>query len=144
MNEPRRAVLYSPALLALAVDLARFPYDPAAARIGHARSRTCGSTVLLSSQIGEHLADVGLKVTACAVGQAAAAIFVRSAAGRTAADCQLSLEEIAGWLKGERALPQWPGFDALAAIRDYPGRHEAIQLPWRAAIDALCKDTAGG
>lgn len=144
MNEPRGAALYTPALLALAVELAALPYDPSAPTLGHARSRTCGSTVSLSSRSGKQLEGIGLKVSACAVGQAAAAIFARSAGGRTAEDCQVALYEIADWLAGKGQLPGWPGFAALAAIPAYPGRHEAVQLPWRAAIDALCKDADGG
>jgi hypothetical protein len=37
-------------------------------------------------------------------------------------------------------LPDWPDFSLLEAARDYPGRHGALQLPWRAALDALSKE----
>ena len=30
-----------------------------------------------------------------------------------------------------------PELEAIAAARDFPGRHGAILLPWRAALDAL-------
>ena len=143
MSGPRAAVLYSPALLQLAVDLARYPFNISAIAIGSARSRTCGSTVELSSRSGDAIDEPGLKVAACAVGQAAAAIFAAHAQGRTLGDCERALDDIVGWLGGSGGLPNWPGIAALEAARDYPGRHEAIQLPWRAAIDALCKATGG-
>lgn len=144
MTAPRGATLYSPQLLALAVDLAGYPIQPSAPALGYARSRTCGSTISLSSGSTEIIASIGLKVSACAVGQAAAAIFAQSASGHTLEECREHLEQIRCWLADERGLPTWPGFEALSAARDYPGRHEAIQLPWRAAIDALCNAQGGG
>ena len=87
MTASRGAVLYSTALLSLAVDLANFPFDASAIATGHARSRTCGSTVELSSRSEHEIANLGLKVAACAVGQAAAAIFAREAAGNNRNDC---------------------------------------------------------
>ncbi|WP_369025241.1 iron-sulfur cluster assembly scaffold protein [Qipengyuania sp. RANM35] len=137
-------VLYSPQLLSLAVELADYPIRTSAPALGHARSRTCGSTIALSSMSTGVVSEPGLKVAACAVGQAAAAIFARSAEGLTARELQEHLEEIAVWLSGGEGLPRWPRFTALIPARDYPGRHEAIQLPWRAAIDALCKGEGGG
>ena len=139
MTAPRGAVLYSPALLALAVELADYPFDPHARRIGSARSRSCGSIVDISMNGSDSISDFGLKVAACAVGQAAAAIFARSANGKSAEDCAGAVAEIRDWLGGAGRAPDWPGFEALAAARDFPGRHEAILLPWRAAIDALSK-----
>ena len=144
MTARRGSVLYSPALLSLAVGLSDYRFNPAAIATGRARSRTCGSTVALSSGDEGHIVDLGLKVAACAVGQAAATIFARSAAGKHRQDCEVALVEIRDWLSGSGQLPSWPGFEALEPARDYPGRHEAIQLPWRAALDALCKDAVGG
>lgn len=144
MTASRGAVLYSPALLSLATDLANYPFDASAPATGHARSRTCGSTVELSSRSKGEISGLGLKVAACAVGQAAAAIFARAAPGRTCAECAAALEEIRAWLSGDGQLPPWPGLAALEAARDYPGRHEAILLPWKAALDALCNPATGG
>ena len=81
MAAARAPALYSPKLLALAVELADYPYDPAAIACGTARSRSCGSVIDLSSSQGDRLETIGLKVTACAVGQASAAIFAREARG---------------------------------------------------------------
>jgi len=44
---------------------------------------------------------------------------------------------MAAWLGGAGQMPDWPGLAAIAAARDYPARHGAILLPWRAALDAL-------
>jgi hypothetical protein len=34
-------------------------------------------------------------------------------------------------------LPDWPDIQQIEPARDYPGRHGAIALPWKAALDAL-------
>lgn len=144
MTGPQRATLYSPAMLALAVELAAWPYDPAMPLHGHARSRSCGSVIACSARGTDVLEDFGLRVTACAVGQAAAALFARSARGRTRADLELALTRTTGWLGTGGARPDWPGIELLDPALAHPGRHEAILLPWRAAIDALCKERIGG
>ena len=137
MTSPPGGALYSPALLALAVELASYPFDPAALLIGEAHSRSCGSTIRISSDEG--FENLGLKVTACAVGQASAAIFARHVRGNDGAEIQTALAEIIDWLAGEGDTPTWPDIAMLEGAREYPGRHGAILLPWRAAIDALSK-----
>lgn len=146
MNAPSAAKLYTPDLLALAVQLARYPYDPALPLKGEARSRNCGSRIEigLSSDIEGRIETVGMRVTACAVGQAAAAIFAERAIGQTGWEITAALAEIEPWLRGTGDLPDWPGFSALSPARDHPGRHGAILLPWKAAADALCKAGQAG
>lgn len=138
------AALYTPEMLALAVELASWPLDPAAPHQGQARSPTCGSTIAMSIAGDQIVCAVGLRVAACAVGQAAAALFVRSAAGRSAGDIRASRDGIAAWLAGEGAMPDWPGLEILAAVPAYPARHGALLLPWNAALDALSKDAPPG
>ena len=139
MSGTPRAVLYSPELLALAVELADYPYDPSASRQGEAHSRSCGSSIRLSAS-GDTL---GLQVTACAVGQASAAIFARHFAAADTASIALAKDQIEAWLTGTSEQPDWPGIELLAPALPYPGRHGAILLPWRAALDALSKGGAG-
>jgi NifU-like protein involved in Fe-S cluster formation len=133
------AKLYTPELLALAVELAQHPLDPALQVVGEARSSTCGSTLALGLALDpagriEHL---GLRVRACAVGQASAAIFARHARGRDAADLDRALADLRRWLAGEGELPAWPDLALIAPAQAYPGRHGAILLPWVAAAIAL-------
>ena len=141
MTRPARATLYSPDMLALAVELARFPYDAEASYQGEARSRSCGSVLAVSFE--GKFENLGLRVTACAVGQASAAIFARHAKGKTAQDLEAAKSAIEIWLAGGADVPQWSDFDTLAPARDYPARHGAILLPWNAALDALSKGGAG-
>lgn len=131
--------LYTPEILALAVSLADSPYDPALPLQGQARSAACGSTLLASLELGPfgRIARIGMKAQACAIGQASAALFLRSAAGRTVQDIAASRSAIAAWLGAAGPIPGWPELALLAPARDYPARHGAILLPWDAALDAL-------
>jgi NifU-like protein involved in Fe-S cluster formation len=131
--------LYTPELLALAVDLARWPALTHAAARGDARSPTCGSTVAIDLELDAagRVADFGLTVRACAVGQAAAAVFAKGVVGRDRADLARALQDIDAWLEHGGDLPDWPGFAPLAPARDFPARHGAIRLPWKAALAAL-------
>ena len=140
MTGRSRGVLYSPELLSLAVELARYPYDADLPLKGEARSRTCGSRIELSCL--DRFADLGMRVSACAVGQAAAAIFAGGAPGKDIGRIAAAREQITGWLGGNGTLPDWPGIDTLAPALPHAGRHDAILLPWTAAERAL--SNAGG
>ena len=80
---------------------------------------------------------VGMQATACAVGQASAAIFARHAVGRSEAEIARGRKELEAWLVGSRTMPDWPDIQTIAPAREYPARHGAILLPWRAATEAL-------
>ena len=138
-------MLYTPEVLALATGLAAFPFDPAAPLTGEARSLTCGSSVKLSLWLDPHglIAGIGVAAHACAIGQASAALFAASAIETSATELAEADAAITDWLSGG-ALPQWPGFAAIAAARDYPARHSAIRLPWKAALAALASSATGG
>jgi len=132
-------VLYTPEVLGLATGLAEFAWDESLPLRGEARSRSCGSTVALALSLDDdgRVAKVAVKSHACAIGQAAAAIFARAAKGRTLDEIGESAREVEDWLAGEGELPRWPGISAIAAARDYPARHGAIMLAWKAACQLL-------
>lgn len=134
------AKLYSPEVLALATSLAALPLDDGLAARGFARSAACGSTIELGLALdGEgRIARIGIRPHACAIGQASAALFAAAACGRTRADIAAALVQLEQWLGDPPgALPDWPGLEAIAPARDFPARHGAILLAWRAALDAL-------
>ncbi|KMS59426.1 Fe-S cluster protein [Novosphingobium barchaimii LL02] len=133
------AVLYTPEVLGLTIELARYPLTDDLALRGEGRSKSCGSTITLglSTGAGGIVERIGVRSQACAVGQAAAAIFASAAAGFTSDQIAQARRAIAAWLGGEGDFPDWPRLDAIAAARDYPARHGAVMLPWNAALDAL-------
>ena len=126
-------------MLSLAVELADYPLDGASGVTSQLRSRTCGSTILLSVSTDDNgrIAALGLRVTACAVGQAAAAIFASAAIGRDEAGIAQARSGIAAWLAGKGDRPDWPRLEMLDPALAHPGRHEAVLLPWKAAEAAL-------
>lgn len=130
------APLYNREILALAVALAGFPRLDAPTRSGELRAPLCGSRVLLDLGFAAdgRVAQVGLAVEACALGQAAATLFARGAPGQSAAQLAAAHQGLADWLEGRvDSLPDWAGISALAPARDYPARHAAILLPFALA-----------
>ncbi len=139
MTDAPRGALYTRDLLALAVSLSDYPLDPTLPLKGEARSTTCGSTVMLTCSENENgqIEEVGLRASACAVGQASAAVFAKAAAGRTRDDLASARQAIAAWLSGDNAMPEWAGIEVLEKARAYPARHGAVLLAWDAALAAL-------
>jgi NifU-like protein involved in Fe-S cluster formation len=69
--------LYSPALLGLATGLARFPLTGDLPLRAETRSRSCGSVIALGVALdgAGMVARIGMQVSACAIGQASAALL---------------------------------------------------------------------
>lgn len=104
------------------------------------RSPTCGSRVCMTVQLdeGRRVERVSMQVTACAFGQAAAALVERHSCGRTHAQVSDAMLDLSHWLAGEHDHGSfWPGIDALKPARARPGRHGAILLPFRALLAAM-------
>lgn len=131
--------LYTPDILAAAMELTQFPWDETLPLKGSARSRSCGSVIEIALRLDERgrIVQLGIKPHACAVGQAAASRFARAATGRQVAELRETRAALAGWLGGEADRPDWPGIDLLDPARAYPARHGAILLAWDAAISAM-------
>ncbi|MXO85310.1 iron-sulfur cluster assembly scaffold protein [Altererythrobacter aurantiacus] len=135
--------LYSPRLLGLAVTLADYPIGERMTLSESVRSRTCGSIVTVAFDPSD-TSKIGISASACAVGQAAAAIFVADAEGREASSISAAMDAIASWLDDNGPLPDWADIEALAPAIPHKGRHEAILLPWKAAAVALSKGVTAG
>lgn len=138
MNAP----LYTTEILRLAASL---PEPMQLERIDGSssqRSPTCGSTVATQVQLNDgRIAAISQTVSACAFGQASAALVAGHARGRAHDEVEAALAQLAAWLSGERDdPPQWPGYEALAPARSRTGRHGAILLPLCALLAAM--DTA--
>ncbi len=132
-------VLYTPEVLALATGLARWPWDDDLVHQGAARSKSCGSTLAIGLALEPegHVERIGLRAQACAIGQAAAAVFAGAVAGMDRKQITQARDAMLSWLASEGGMPDWPGLEAIAAARGYPARHGAIMLAWNAACEAL-------
>lgn len=146
MNAGPTGRLYSPELLALATSLSEFPLTDDLCLRAQERSRTCGSTleIGLALDASGHIARLGMRVSACAVGQASAALFAQSAKGRSVDDIAIALARIESWLMANGTLPVWPGLAVLEPAKPYSSRHDAVLLSWRAALSALSKPEVNG
>jgi NifU-like protein involved in Fe-S cluster formation len=135
------ARLYSPELLGLATGLAAYPLTDDLPLRAEARSRSCGSVIALGLALddgGTSIDRVGMQVSACAIGQASAALLAGHARGAQPGQVIAVAEALAAWLAGKGDLPaDWPGLAALAPALAHPGRHGALLLPWTAAREAL-------
>lgn len=135
MNGP----LYTVEILRLAASLP--DWRPLERRDGLAskRSPTCGSTIETSVQLADgRIEALAQRVSACAFGQASAALVALQAPGHDRHHVQQALDAVSDWLSGAREDPgDWPGFEALAPARNRSGRHGAIILPLQSLLAAL-------
>lgn len=131
--------LYTPEVLAAAVSLSRYPLTDDLVLRGEARSKSCGSRIVLGLALDEvgQVTRVGMASHACAIGQACAAIFADGAPGRDAVKLRDARAAMVLWLRGEAAMPDWPGMALVAPAQAYPARHGAMLLAWQAACHAL-------
>lgn len=137
MNAP----LYDTALLRLAATIPHLGKLPDHHATAEKRSAVCGSRVTADVKLaGGKVVDLGLEVSACALGQASANIMASHAIGRTPEELAQARDALTAWLAGERDDPgSWPGLDQLARARPHTGRHAAIRLPFEAAAEAAAR-----
>ncbi|WP_070156181.1 iron-sulfur cluster assembly scaffold protein [Sphingobium phenoxybenzoativorans] len=106
------------------------------------RSPVCGSRVTVDVRMDDdgHLAELGLEVRACALGQASASLMAAHAMGMTAGELVDARDRLLAYLnKGERDLEFWPGLNVLAPAKAYPARHASIALSFEALAEAVQK-----
>jgi NifU-like protein involved in Fe-S cluster formation len=134
MNAP----LYNKDILRLAASIPHHQRlaDPQASV--EKRSPTCGSRVTADVRMADgRLAELGLDVKACALGQASASLMAAQAIGLTAAELADARDRLTAYLAGEsEALDFWPGLAVLAPARGYPARHASIRLGFEAIAEA--------
>lgn len=102
------------------------------------RSPICGSRVTVDLRLGPdgRVAEAGMLVRACALGQASAALLGEHVVGRSHAELAAARDALAAWLAGGSAAPDWPGLDVLAPAIPHSARHPSIRLAFEAAAEA--------
>lgn len=137
--------LYTRAILRLAVSIPHQQRLDNPDGTAELRSKTCGSKVAADVMLTDsgRLKDLGFEISACALGQASAAILGAQAIGKSAADIGSARSNLAAFLDGSIETPgEWPDIDNLAAAQGHKGRHAAILLPYDAVIAALADAAA--
>jgi NifU-like protein involved in Fe-S cluster formation len=140
--------LYPTEILALAADIPHLGAMPPGQgrpgeRVGRARKRSmvCGSEVEIEVRLDEEgrLADLGIEVEACALGQASASVLGGHAIGATLEEMAGARDALEAMLKSGAPAPEgrFSQLAALAPVRGYPRRHASTLLAWTAAVAAM-------
>lgn len=135
--------LYSGKLLEAAASLpARRDMGGVAAR-ARKTSRVCGSEVEVGLTVTDGvIGDVVLDTKACALGQAAASLFAKTAGGATPEEVRALRDGVRAMLKDGAEPPtgdRWAEIATLQPIAAYPARHASTLLVFEAAVAALDK-----
>jgi NifU-like protein involved in Fe-S cluster formation len=102
------------------------------------RSPICGSRVTVDVNIDPdgRVAELGMLVRACALGQASASLMGAEAIGKTPAQLVAARDSLAAWLASDGPLPAWPGLELFTPALPHSARHASIRLAFEAAAEA--------
>lgn len=131
--------LYHPRVLELAAEIPHLDRLTAPDATSTKVSRVCGSTVTVDLKLnGDRVADIGVDVQACALGQAATSVLAQHAVGSTVEELRAARDALRAMLKDRAAPPQGKFWELrhLEGVRDYPPRHASTMLAFDAAVEA--------
>ena len=103
-------------------------------------SKLCGSWVEIDLNIKEGLvSETALRVEACALGQASAAILQQAIIGASLDDITAAANALRAMLKegGEPPKGRFEKLALLRGVKDYPARHISTMLAFEAAREAF-------
>ncbi len=131
--------LYNTDILRLAASIPHHERLAAPMATAERRSPICGSRVTVDVNVGPdgRVAEVGLLVRACALGQASSSLLAAEILGRTPAELAAARDALTDWLAaGEGAAPEWPGLAIFTPALPHSARHASIRLAFEAAAEA--------
>ena len=105
-------------------------------------SRVCGSVIEVDLVVRNAIiTGYGHEISACALGQTAAAVVAREIVGTPVAEFRQLREQMHAMLKEDGAPPQgkWSDLRYLEPVRDYRARHMSTLLVFDAVVEALEK-----
>ena len=133
------STLYNRDILRLAASLVANDRLDTANGVAEARAPLCGSRIFVEVAFiadGE-IGGLAMRVSACALGQASAAILKANAVGADMATIIAIRAQIVEMLTANGPIPQlWPDLALLSPAKDYPSRHASILLPYDALLAA--------
>lgn len=104
-------------------------------------SKLCGSWVEVDVKLGEdgRVIEAAMRVQACALGQASAAILKAGIIGASLEALSSALDALSHMLKSNGAPPKgrFERLKILSGVADYPARHASTLLAFEAAVDAV-------
>lgn len=103
-------------------------------------SRICGSMIEVDISVADGaITGYGHQISACALGQTAAAIVARHIVGTPAAEFRALSSQMRAMLTAEGPPPagKWSDLKYLEPVRDYRARHASTLLVFDAVVEAL-------
>ena len=129
---------YSNDVLQLASDIPHIGRLADAHASAHKVSRICGSELTLDVKIDAHarIADLGLELQACALGQASASVFARHVIGACQDDIRAARDALKDMLQADGPPPsgRFAALKALEPAAAYRQRHGSILLAFEAGL----------
>jgi NifU-like protein involved in Fe-S cluster formation len=143
MNAP----LYNTQILRLAASIPH--HERLADPMGSSEKRSpiCGSRVTVDVNLADGcVAEVGMLVRACALGQASSSLLAANILGKTPIELAAARDQLTAWLAGEGPEPDWPDLDIFTPALTVTARHPSIRLAFEAAAEAaaIAADTTTG
>ncbi|MFT4253617.1 MAG: iron-sulfur cluster assembly scaffold protein [Caulobacter sp.] len=137
--------LYSARILTLVANMPRAGRLSAPDASAEKTAKLCGSRILVDVVVEEgRVADFAQEVSACALGQASAAVLGANVIGADLAELELARDALAAMLKSNGPHPagRFAELAVLEPVKDYPARHASTLLAFEAAVEAVRKATA--
>lgn len=106
-------------------------------------SKLCGSWLEIDVMLKDDIVtDVALRVQACALGQASAAILKENIIGASLDEIKAARDALYAMLKdnGEPPTGRFEKLKLLAGVKAYPARHTSTLLAFDAAVQAVASD----
>lgn len=103
-------------------------------------SKLCGSWLEIDVIMdGDVVKEIALRVQACALGQASAAILQEAITGATLDELKRAQTDLRAMLKdsGDAPLGRFAKLALLKGVAEYPARHTSTMLAFDAAVDAV-------
>ncbi|KSB89596.1 iron-sulfur cluster assembly scaffold protein [Caulobacter vibrioides] len=136
--------LYSARILTLVANMPRAGRLSAPQASAEKTAKLCGSRILVDVVLEDgKVADFAQEVSACALGQASAAVLGANVIGADLAELELARDALAAMLKANGPHPagRFAELAVLEPVKDYPARHASTLLAFEAAVEAVRKAT---
>ncbi|MDG2530388.1 iron-sulfur cluster assembly scaffold protein [Caulobacter endophyticus] len=136
--------LYSASILTLVANMPRAGRLSAPDASADRTAKLCGSRIIVDVVVEDgRVADFAQEVTACALGQASAAVLGAHVIGADLAELELARDALAAMLKtnGPHPAGRFAELAVLEPVKDYPARHASTLLAFEAAVEAVRKAT---
>jgi len=136
--------LYSAKILTLVANMPRSGRLAAPDASAEKVAKLCGSKITVDVAVADgKVVDYAQDVSACALGQAAAAILGENVIGADLSEIELARDSLVAMLKSNGSPPagRFAELAVLEPVKDYPARHASTLLAFEATVEAVRKAT---